>query len=420
MKKLIALLLAGVMVLGMVACGAKAPASNNTPASTTAPAANAEPTAVTLKVWAPQEDQADANSWLPQMEAKFEANHPEYKMTWVNEVCGEDVVRDQVTKDPAAAADVYMFANDQLGTLIAANGIAKLGGAYLEQVKNDNGASMIASVTATDGSVYGFPIAANTWFMYYDKSVFTEDDVKSLEAMLEKGTVAFQTKGGWYNGAFFFANGAEAYGPNGNDMDAKINFGPDGGVAALETMLKIYSHPNYVTDADGLGYSGMLSGDVKAYFSGSWEYAGLKEALGDNLGAAQPPMVTINGEQKQMKAFAGAKAVAVNPNSSNQKAAMEFAAFMASTEGQLLRYQIRSAIPVAASLASDPAIANDVVAVAILNTIANASVLQPVSGMDQWWGNMDTLGSNILNGSVTAENAADSLTKTLELINDLG
>ncbi|MCF0134278.1 MAG: extracellular solute-binding protein [Blautia sp.] len=403
MKKMMAMLLAAGMVFGL-----------------TGAASAEEVTEVTLKVWTPQEDQADADSWLQQMEAKFEEEHPEYKMTWVNEVCGEDVARDQVTKDPAAAADVYMFANDQLGTLISANAIAKLGGAYLDQVMADNSESMIASVSTADGSVYGFPNAANTWFCYYNKDVYTEEDVTSLETMLEKGVVAFQSKGGWYNGAFFFANGAEAYGPNGNDLEAKINFGQDGGVAALNTMIEIFNHPNFRTDADGLGYSGMQSGEVSAYFSGSWEYEGLKEALGDKLGACQPPTAVIDGEAKTLKSFAGSKAIAVNPNCAVPKAAMQFAASLASVDGQKLRYDLRSAIPVATSLAEDPAIAEDIVAVAIMNTVANASVLQPVQGMDQWWSNMETLGSNIINGSVTADNAEESLAQTLELINDTG
>ena len=174
MKRIAASLLACTMTLSLAAgVGAKETQA-------------AEVTDVALKVWAPQDDQPDENGWLPQMEAQFEAEHPEYNITWTNEVCGEDVAKDQVTKDPAAAADVYMFANDQLGELMAAKGIAKLGGAYLDQIMADNSQAMIDSVTAPDGSVYGFPVAANTWFCYYNKDVYTEEDVQSLDTMLEK------------------------------------------------------------------------------------------------------------------------------------------------------------------------------------------------------------------------------------------
>lgn len=355
------------------------------------------------------------------MEAKFEEAHPEYKITWKNEVCGEDKAKDEVSKDPAAAADVYMFANDQLGDLLACQGIARLGGSYLEQVQNDNGQAMVDSVTGTDGNVYGFPMAANTWFCYYNKNVYTEEDVKSLETMLEKGVVAFPTMNSWYLGAFFFANGATVFGPNGNDAAAGVVFGEDNGAAALDAVLAMVSNPNYRTDDAGLGNSGLKSGEVSAYFSGSWDYDGLKEALGDNLGACQLPTVTINGEAKALKSFAGSKAVGVNPNSKNMKASMQFAAFLASTEGQLLRYELRSAIPVATALAEDPAIASDIVAVAILNTIANTSVLQPtLPEMANWWTPIETLGRNIVSGEVNASNGADSLAKTLDVINNGG
>ena len=403
MKKIISLLLAVVMVCGLCAVAAAAD----------------DVTEVTLKVWAPQEDQANADSWLQQMEAKFEAEHPEYKVTWVNEVAGEDVAKDNVIKDPAAAADVYMYANDQLGDLLSAQALAKLGGPFLEQVKNDNSQAMIDSVTSTDGSVYGFPVAANTWFCYYNKDVYTEEDVKSLETMLEKGVVAFPTMNSWYLGAFFFADGATVFGENGNDAAAGVVLGEDNGMAALNAVLDMVANPNYRTDDNGLGNSGLKSGEVSAYFSGSWDYDGLKEALGDKLGACQLPTVTINGEAKSLKAFAGSKVAGVNPNSKNPKVAMQFAAFLASTDGQLLRYQVRSAIPVATALAEDPAIASDIVATAILDTIANTSLLQPsLPEMANWWVPIETLGRNIVAGKVTAENGADSLAQTLDLINN--
>ena len=405
MKKFIAMFLAMVMVMGVFGVVASAD----------------DVTEVALKVWAPQEDQANADSWLQQMEAKFEAAHPEYKITWTNEVCGEDKAKDEVSKDPAAAADVYMFANDQLGDLLACQGIARLGGAYLEQVQADNGAAMIDSVTGTDGNVYGFPMAANTWFCYYNKDVYTEEDVKSLDTMLEKGVVAFPTMNSWYIGSFFFANGATVFGPSGNDAAAGVVFGEDNGLASLEAILAMVANPNYRTDDAGLGKSGLMSGEVSAYFSGSWDYDNLKEALGDKLGACQLPTVTINGEAKTLKSFAGSKAVGVNPNSKNMKASMQFAAFLASAEGQLLRYEVRSAIPVATALAEDPTVAADIVAVAILDTIANTSVLQPtLPEMGNWWVPMETLGRNIVSGEVTAENGADSLVKTLDVINNGG
>ena len=162
MKKILALLLTAVMVLGLFAgcAGSATPnETTNAPAQsdTTEASSEAAPEVkdITLKVWGPQEDQVDASSWLPTMCEQFNAAHPEWNITFQYEVCSEGDASKTVTQDTAAAADVYMFANDQLGTLVEAKAIAQLGGTYLDAVTSDNSASMIASVTGTDGGVYG-------------------------------------------------------------------------------------------------------------------------------------------------------------------------------------------------------------------------------------------------------------------------
>ena len=68
----------------------------------------------------------------------FNEAHPEWNITYEYGVCGEDVAKDEVTKDVDAAADVYMFANDQLPILVEAGAIAELGGKNLEEVKATN------------------------------------------------------------------------------------------------------------------------------------------------------------------------------------------------------------------------------------------------------------------------------------------
>ena len=415
MKKLIALLLACVMVLGLVACGNDAPETTapnaggeTTAPETTAPAASGEAEAITLKVWAPQEDQVDASSWLCQMQAAFEAAHPEYAITWANGVCPEGDAATMVTADPAAAADVYMFANDQLGTLLQANALAKLGGPFLEQVTTDVSATYVNTVTSTDGSVYGFPVAPNTWFMYYNKSILSEEDVKSMEACLAKGIVAFEVKNSWYLPAFFFAAGGKLFGETGTDAAAGVEFGGEIGVNATNAVLDLLANPNFKVDGDGYGNAGLKDGTVAAYFSGSWDYAGLYEALGENLGAVAAPTVMIGGAPAQLKAYAGSKAVGVNPNAQNMKAAMEFAAFLASADSQLLRFQLRNITPAVTALSENADVAASIVATAESDTMAYASVAQPtIAEMNPVWGPIGTYGTNLADGTVTAENVAE-------------
>ena len=414
MKKIIAMLLALVMVLGLAACGTTpvepttAPAANNDATEAANVETEAQVEEITLKVWAPQEDQVDENSWLIQVQKQFEAAHPEYKITWDNGVCPEGDAATMVTTDPAAAADVYMFANDQLGTLINAGALAKLGGSYLEQVQADVSATYQNTVTSTDGGVYGFPVAPNTWFMYYNKSLLTEEDVKSLEACLAKGIVAFELKNSWYLPSFFFAAGGSLFGETGADAAAGIKFGGEAGVNATNAVLDLMANPNFKVDGDGYGNSGLKDGTVAAYFSGSWDYAGLFEALGENLGAVAAPTVTINGEAAQLKAYAGSKAVGVNPNAKNQKAAMQFAAFLASSDSQLLRFQLRNITPAVTALSENADVAASIVAVAESNTMAYASVAQPtIAEMNPVWGPVGNYGTALADGQITADNVQE-------------
>ena len=413
MKKIIALLLAAMMVVGMfAACG-----NTNAPAETEAPAAQeteapaqAEVTEITLKVWAPQEDQVNENSWLIQVQKQFEAAHPEYKITWQNGVCPEGDAATMVTADPAAAADVYMFANDQLGTLLQAGALAKLGGSYLEQVQTDVSATYVNTVTSTDGNVYGFPVAPNTWFMYYNKALVGDADLTSMESILEKGIVAFELKNSWYLPAFFFAAGGTLFGDTGADAAAGVNFGGEIGLNATNAVLDLLANPNFKVDGDGFGNAGLKDGTVVAYFSGSWDYQGLYDALGEDLGAVAAPTVMMNGAPAQLKAYAGSKAVGVNPNASNPKAAMQFAAFLASADSQLLRFQLRNITPAVTALAENADVAASIVAVAESNTMAYASFAQPtIAEMNPVWGPVGTFGTNIADGMITRDNVVESV-----------
>ena len=402
MKKIIAMLLACVMVLGLAACGGST-------TEATEPVSN-EVTDVTLKVWGPQEDQVDESSWLIAMEKAFAEAHPEYNITWDNGVCPEGDAATMVTADPTAAADVYMFANDQLGTLLQAGALAKLGGSYLEQVKADVSATYVNTVTSTDGEVYGFPVAPNTWFMYYNKALVGDADLTSLEAVMEKGIVAFEVKNSWYLPSFFFAAGGSLFGETGADAAAGIQFGGEVGYNATNAVLDLLENPNFKVDGDGYGNAGLKDGSVVAYFSGSWDYQGLYDALGENLGAVAAPTVTINGEAAQLKAYAGSKAVGVNPNADNQKAAMQFAAFLASADSQLLRFQLRNITPAVTALAENADVAASIVAVAESNTMAFASVAQPtIAEMNPVWGPVGTFGTNIADGMVTRDNVVESV-----------
>ena len=416
MKKIIALLLACMMVVGLFA--ACAPAGNGT---TTGTEGNKAPEKITLTVWGPSEDQAEDNNYLKAICDKFAAAHPEYEITWKFGVCSEGDAGTKVTQDPSTAADVYMFANDQLGTLIQANAIAKLGGAQLEQVKADNSEYMVGTVTAND-SVYGVPYAINTWFMFYDKSVYTEEEIKSLDAMMAKKAVAFPITNTWYLPAFYFANGGTMFG-DGTDGAQGIKFGGDNGAAATKYLAAAIASGKLVNDADGSGLDDLRNGKVGAIFSGTWDAAKVQEALGENFAAAQLPTITIDGAEKQLMSFAGSKALGVNPNSKHLKAAYELAAFMGSAEAQKLHFEMRKGdvVPCNTTLLKGDEFSKNAAAVAQEATFSNTSKIQPsIPEMGAYWSNAESMGKGLANKEVTVDNAAEKTEAWNTAINNTG
>lgn len=415
-KKIIGVTAAGAMLMGTVACGNKTENKSSSSGDSV--------TDVTLTVWTPQEDQekqdGQSESWLAAEEAAFEKAHKEYKITWKNATVSEGDAGEQMKTDPSAGADVFLFANDQLGTLIDSKAIAELPDSSVEQIKKDNDEEMVESVTGADGNLYGIPFSGNTWFMYYNKAKVSEDDAKSLDTMLEKAKVSFPLNDSWYIPSFYIGAGATIFGEKGTDASAKVNLGDNAG-DVTKYLVDLKNNSNFVLDDGASGLAGIKNGNVDVLFSGAWNAADVKAALGDNFGVAKLPTYTLNGKETQLKSFAGSKAVGYNPNSKNTKAASQFAAFLGSSDAQKDHYKLRnsSVIPASKSLvSSDSDLKSDPVVVAQNETIAQTSILQPtIAAMSSWWDPCETFGKNITSGVVTKENADSKTNEWQDLVN---
>lgn len=422
-KKALSLFLAAAMVASMTGCGNNKTEGNSNNAATpdnkadteaAADASSDEEEEITcdLTVWSPAEDQAeDQGNWLPTMCEQFAAQHPNWHINFNYGVCPEGDAKANVTQDVDAAADVYMYANDNITDLVSNNALAKLGGSALEAVQSTNSQAIIDSVSI-DGSVYGFPFTTNTWYMYYDKSVFSDDDIKSLDTMLEKGKVAFPLSNSWYIAAFYVANGGTMFGDDQMDESAGIDFSGDKGTQVTDYLVDLVANPNFVNDADGAGIAGLRDGSIKAMFSGSWDAASVKEALGDNMGVAVLPTAKINGNDVQLKSFAGSKAIGVNPKCENQQVAIALAQYLASAEAQQAHYDDRGVVPCNTDLLAQDAIQSDAVVTAQNDTFDNTSITQPfVAAMSNYWTPAENMGKALVNGEVTHDNAADQTAK---------
>ena len=321
---------------------------------------------VRLMVWSPQGDQSvDQGQWLQTCCNAFAEEHPEWDITFVYGVADEASSAGQVSQDAEASADVFLYANDNL-------------------------------------------------------SVFSEEDVKNLDTMLEKGVVSFPFTNSWYLPAFYIGNGCTLFG-DGTDASAGVDFGGEKAQEVTDYLIDLESNPNFRIDADGSGIAGLRDGSINAMFSGSWDAAAVKEALGDNMGVAALPTYTLNGEEKQMYAYAGTKAVGVNTQSDYMVQAVELAIFLGNEYSQRLHYELENVVPCHTALLEDEEIMADEVVAAINDTFNRTSILQPnLAEMSNCWTPVENMGKGIRNGSITHENSAEQTEQMNEAMNSDG
>ena len=406
-KKVLALLLATAMISTFVGCGEDTtvdPAGDDSVVTDDTTDDVEEAITCTITVWAPSEDQSEDNPWLQTQCEAFAAEHPNWDITFKYGVCAEGDAKATVTQDVDAAADVFGFANDNLADLIAAGAIAELGGSTAEYVTSNFGKTYVDSIS-DNGAVYGIPYESNTWFMYYNTSIYSADDVKSLETMLEKGTVMFPLTNSWYIEAFYLATGAEFFGGV-NDNDAGINVGGDNGAKATNYLVDLVANANFKNGEFGDAMSGLADGTIAAAFSGTWDRANAEEALGDNFGVAALPTITVDGTACQLKNFSGSKAFGVKATTEYPEVATALALYLASEDAQQARYEVRGTIPALNSMAT--VLSDDPIVGVISEVYANCSIMQPYcANMGNWWTPAANMGTELIAGDITHDNAAE-------------
>lgn len=425
-KKLVTLLLVSAMAVGTLAgCGNNSNDKNN--AGTTNDknteqddakeddGADGEVKDVTLKVWAP-ENQVQTGT-IDSMCESFQEAHPEWNITFTVETQGEDTAKDAVLNDVTAAADVYFFANDQLPALADAGALAKLGGTTEEMVKTTMADAVVSTVTYND-AIYAIPFTHNTFFMFYDKTLLTEDDVKSLDTIMAKETAdgvynfMFDSAGGWKLAAWYYGAGCTIYGADGTDAAAGCDWNSETGLAVTNYLIDLMNNPKCAF-ADTAPAVDELAGEHKlgAWFDGSWNYDLYKGVLGDDLGVAVIPTYNLNGTETQLKGFYGSKCIGVNPQSANPEVAVAFAAYLGSEEMQLQRYQETAQVPTNSALAETDEIKADEVASVIIAEADVASVAQPVSTVfsNNFWNNVSGFATEISTGDFNHDNAQEKL-----------
>ena len=383
MKKFLKLLVSASMLFTLAACGN---GGADTPKA---------PETVTLKVWASQEDQTVTQEMIDAYIEAQKETYPDTTFDITLAVVSEADAKTKYLEDPAAAADVFTFANDQLTDLVNAGALAEVT-RNKEDIIARNGEGSIGSATKGE-ALYAYPMTAdNGYFLYYNKEVIT--DPTSLDAILKDANAAgkkvfMDVSNGWYIASFFLGNG----GTLAVDAEGKqtCDFNNEKGLAAAEAIKAFTADPAFLTGDDAVLNSGFQDGSVVAGVSGVWNAETMMDNLGDNYAATKLPTFTVDGKQVQMSSFGGYKLIGVNSQTKAEFTvfAMDLADWLTNETNQVKRFEARGYGPSNTKAAASDAVQANV-ALAALSLQSQYAVSQN-DVLGQYWAPAEAFGTTM-------------------------
>lgn len=386
----------------------------------------------TLTVWAPEAAiecyKARVEDWK-----KDNEQYKDWKVNFVNKAEGE--AETDLGIDPKAGADIFFMEAGQIATMESKAYLQTLTAEYSNLIKERDLASAADPVKRGDRYL-AFPATSdNGYFMYYDKTVFTADDVKSLDTMLEKMTdnqkIMFEYDNGYYEVSWFFGTGCMA---DWQDEDQTIYktdiWNTEAGRAAGRASIKYLggNKDKFQTGGTGALLTGFANGTVVAAFSGTWgaqgdkEHGSLRKVLADAnrdydevIGATKLPKFTTtldNGTEKeyQMGSFVGGKYCGINRYKNNVEsitASMSLANYFTDEAGQKARFAATEAGPSNKAVSETDEVKNNML-IAALNA-QNAAGGYAQLSQNGLWDSMKDFGLKCWEGTNTVDNLQEKL-----------
>lgn len=364
---------------------------------------------VELVVWGAEEDK----ELMTQIIQSFQTNYQgqaDFQISF--EVQGESQCKDVLLGGLEEGADVFTFADDQVNALAAAGALDPIENA--DEIRSKNLSSAVEAATVNN-QLYAYPLTAdNGYFLYYNKQYISEEQVKTLDGILDAAAASgkqftMDWSSAWYVYSFFGNTNLQV----GLNDDGITNYctwnqadGDVRGIDVAQSMLQIAGSPGFANRTDEEFLSGVKNGSVIAGISGVWNSVAVSESWGENTGAAKLPTYTCNGKQLQMASFSGCKLIGVNAYSEHPKWAARLAEWITNEDNQRLRFEMRGQGPSNIAVADSSEIQNSPAIAALLEQ-SEFSQIQRVGG--KFWDPVSEFAGNMAAGNPSGQDLQEQL-----------
>jgi arabinogalactan oligomer/maltooligosaccharide transport system substrate-binding protein len=324
------------------------------------------------------------------------------------------------TDGPAGlGADVFLAPHDHTGNMASAGLI--LENFYSDEIMNEH---IDAAITggSFDGKLYGYPIAVETYGLFYNKDL-AEKAPETWEELFEmakafndsanqKYGFMYEVGNFYYDFSFIGGYGGYVFGSDNTDPN-DLGLNSEAAVKAAQFVKRIHDEILPIKKEDityDIKDSLFKEGKLLFNVNGPWAAAGYRDA-GVNFGVAPLPKLD-NGEHPT--SFSGIKSYYVNAYTKYPEAASLYAKFAASKEMQLKRFEITGQVPTRKSLSDDPTIKSDPVVSGILEQAQYSIPMPNIPEMQTVWGPMASAFSLIWNENIDPQQALDDAKKQIE------
>ena len=369
---------------------------------------------VELVVWGAEEDRELMNRIIQGFQANYQGQ-ADFRISF--EAQGESQCKDALNGGLEEGADVFTFADDQLNALAAAGALDPIENS--DEIRNRNLPATVEAATVND-QLYAYPLTAdNGYFLYYNRRYITEEQAETLDGILEAAAASgklfvMDWSSAWYVYSFFGNTGLEV----GLNDDGITNYctwnrteGDIRGIDVAQAMLRIAENPGFASCTDEEFLQGVKDGTVIAGVSGVWNSVAVKEAWGENAGAAKLPAYSCRGSQVQMASFSGCKLIGVNAYSEYPEWAARLAEWITNEENQRLRFEMRGQGPSNTAVA-DSSVIRQSPAIAALLEQSEFSQLQRIGG--KFWDPVAKFAESMAAGNPSGQSIQDQLDEMAE------
>ena len=364
---------------------------------------------ITISIWTP-EAKYDMMQDFMQEFAKLHEDEMDLKFLISREE--EDTCKETVLADINGAADIYPFADDQLDELKEAGALLEIDADPASALAPFGGVDSVAyDSVVRDGRMYAYPETANGYFLYYNKKYLSEEDVKSLEKMIQiagniNKKISIDLTSGWYLYSFFRGAGltlkADETGQK-NICDWDASDKSITGKEVAETIAKLAVKRGFKSMDDDEFIRSVQNDKVIAGVNGAWNAEKILHAWGVGYAATKLPTFKVGTSEVQMGSFAGYKVIGINAKTKYPELCDEIVRFIVSKDNQIKEFEKTGEVPANLEVADDVKVKN-APAVKALSEQSKYADLQRIG--PNYWDAASKFGITLASGNPDKKNIA--------------